>query len=101
MPYMKDGKRDYKLEYLLYHSRPEQRKNRSERTIARNASNASGRTRKGDDKDLDHIQPLSRGGSNRPSNTRVVSAGTNRSFERNPDGSLKNQESKRERRAKR
>ena len=97
MPYMKNGKRDYKTEYAKYHSKPEQRANRSARTIARNATNASGRTHKGDGKDLDHIKPLSRGGSNSKSNTRVVSASENRSFSRNKDGSLKSQRSKRER----
>lgn len=94
---MRNGKRDYKLEYLLYHSRPEQRKNRSRRTVARNQAEDEGRVHKGDGKDLDHVVPLSKGGSDSRSNTRVVSAGTNRSFERNPDGSLKNQRSKRER----
>lgn len=64
--------------------------------MARNQSNASGRTHKGDGKDLDHIKPLSKGGSNAKSNTRVVSASTNRSFRRNPDGSMKRQTSKRE-----
>lgn len=97
MPYMKDGKRDYKREYAKYHSKPEQRANRSERTIARNAANADGRTRKGDGKDLDHIRPLSKGGSNSPSNTRVTSQSNNRSFARHADGSLKSQRSKRER----
>lgn len=97
MPYMKDGKRDYKREYEKYHAKPEQRANRSARTTARNESNASGRTSKGDGKDLDHKRPLSRGGSNSRSNTRVVSASSNRSFARNADGSLKSQTSKRER----
>lgn len=87
------------MEYLLYHSRPEQRANRSKRTIARNASNADGRTRKGDGNDLDHAQPLSKGGSNNRSNLRVVPASENRSFERNSDGSLKRQRSKRERKS--
>lgn len=97
MPYMKNGKRDYKTEYEKYHSKPEQRKNRSERTVARNESNASGRTHKGDGMDLDHKVPLSKGGSTKSSNTRVVSAGTNRSFARNADSSIKSQTSKRER----
>jgi hypothetical protein len=97
MPYMKNGKRDYKREYEKYHASPEQRANRSARTIARNESNASGRTSKGDGKDLDHKRPLSKGGSNAKSNTRVVSASANRSFARNADGSLKSQTSKRER----
>lgn len=89
MPYMKNGKRDYKRENLLYNSKPEQRKNRSARTIARNATNASGRTSKGDGKDLDHKVPLSKGGSTSLSNTRVISQHTNRSFKRNKNGSMK------------
>lgn len=94
---MKNGKRNYKLEYALYHSTPEQRHNRSLRTIARNQANADGRTSKGDGKDLDHTQPLSKGGSNARSNTRVTSQSRNRSFARNADGSLKSQRSKKER----
>lgn len=98
MPYTKpDGTRDYKRENRLYNSRPEQIKNRSERTVARREANASGQTHKGDGNDLDHRQPLSKGGSNDKSNLRVVSEGTNRSFSRNSDGSLKNQTSRRER----
>lgn len=96
MPYMKNGKRDYKTEYEKYHSSAKQRKNRSSRTVARNQSNASGRTSKGDGKDLDHRTPLSKGGSTGVSNLRVVSASSNRSFSRNADGSLKSQTSKRE-----
>jgi len=101
MPYMKNGKRDYKRENALYNSRPEIRKRRSERTIARNQAIAEGRVKRGDGKELDHIVPLSRGGSLDRSNTRVVSSTSNRSFQRNADGSLKNQTSKRERRKKR
>lgn len=86
-----------KREYTLYHSRPEQRANRSERSVARVQSNEAGRTHKGDGKDIDHITPLSKGGSNAKTNQRVVSEGTNRSFSRNADGSLKSQTSKRER----
>lgn len=93
---MKDGKRDFGLEYQLYHSRPKQRKNRSKRTIARNAAIVEGRVARGDGLDLDHIRPLSKGGSNNRSNTRVSSASSNRSFARNADGSLKSQRSKRE-----
>lgn len=96
MPYMKNGKRDYKRENTLYNSKPEQRKNRSERSVARVQSNEAGTTSKGDGKDIDHIKPLSKGGSNSKSNQRVVTKEVNRSFERNADGSLKNQTSKRE-----
>lgn len=97
MPYMTNGKRDYKKEYEKYHGKKEQIANRSERTTARRASNAAGTTSKGDGKDLDHRKPLSKGGSNSKSNLRVTSASSNRSFSRNPDGSLKSQTSKRER----
>lgn len=84
-------------EYEEYHSRPEQIKRRTERTTARRQANAAGITHKGDGNDLDHIKPLSKGGKNVRSNERVVSAGKNRSFSRNADGSLKSQTSKRER----
>lgn len=96
MPFMKNGRRDYKRENELYNSKPEQIKNRTARTTARRQANAAGTTSKGDGKDIDHKQPLSRGGSNSKSNQRVVDRGTNRSFARNSDGSMKSQTSKRE-----
>lgn len=89
MPFMKDGKRDYKRENQLYNSKPKQRKNRSLRTIARNQAIADGRVSRGDGKDIDHVKPLSKGGSNAKSNTRVRSASSNRSFARNKNGSMK------------
>lgn len=94
---MKNGRRDYKRENELYNSRPEQIKNRSERTTLRREANSKGITSKGDGKDLDHKKPLSKGGSNSLSNARVTSKSENRSFARNADGSLKSQTSKRER----
>lgn len=89
MPYMRNGKRDYKREYEKYHSSSEQRANRSKRTTARNEAIKDGRVSRGDNKDLDHKVPLSKGGSNAKSNTRVRSASANRSFRRNKDGSMK------------
>lgn len=102
MPFMKKDKngnsvRDYQRENELYNSRPEQRKRRSERTMARNAAIKDGLVSRGDGKDIDHTKPLSKGGKNIRSNERVVSASTNRSFSRNADGSLKSQISKKER----
>ena len=95
----KTGKsvRDYSRENKLYNSRPENIKARSERTVLRRQANAAGITSKGDGKDLDHIKPLSKGGANKMSNTRVVSQAANRSFSRNADGSMKSQTSKKER----
>jgi hypothetical protein len=104
MPYMKkvNGKsvRDYKRENDLYNSRPEQIAKRSERTTARRAANADGRTSKGDGTNLDHRKPLSKGGTSARSNLRVVSESSNKSFSRNKDGSMKSQTSKRERKKK-
>lgn len=97
MPYMTNGKRDYKKENEKFNSKPNERKKRSLRTVARRQANAAGITKKGDGKDLDHKLALSKGGSNNKSNLRVVSASSNRSFARNKDGSLKSQTSKRER----
>ena len=97
MPFMTNGKRDYKKENRLYNSKPEQIKARSERTTLRRQANATGVTHKGDGKDLDHIKPLSKGGANKMSNARVVSQNANRSFSRNANGSLKSQTSKAER----
>jgi hypothetical protein len=94
---MTNGKRDYKKEYAAFQGTAEQRKNRSKRTVLRNKANALGITSKGDGKDLDHKRPLSKGGANTLSNTRVTTKAKNRSFSRNADGSLKSQRSKRER----
>jgi hypothetical protein len=95
----KTGKsvRDYKREQELYNSRPEQRKARSERTMARNEAIKDGKVSRGDGRDIDHKKPLSKGGSNSKSNLRVVPASQNRSFARNADGSMKSQTSRRER----
>lgn len=97
IPYMTNGKRDYKKEYAKYQGRPDQIKKRSERTTARRQAEAAGIVHKGDGKDMDHIKPLSKGGKNVKSNERAVPASVNRSFSRNANGSLKSQTSKRER----
>lgn len=67
-------KRNYKKEYRDYHSKPEQRKNRSKRNQARRKMGL----KVGDKREVDHKKPLSKGGSNRRSNLRVVSRTTNR-----------------------
>lgn len=77
MPRMKDGKRDYSYD-TKYEARPDQRKNRSERVTARRELEGEGRVAKGDGRDVDHIKPLSRGGSNSRSNLRAISASANR-----------------------
>jgi hypothetical protein len=49
-----DEKRNYRKEYDNYHARPEQRKNRSKRVLARRLMMKLGRVHKGDGKDVDH-----------------------------------------------
>ena len=67
-------KRNYRKEYDEYHSKPEQRKNRSKRNQARRKLGL----KKGDGREVDHKKPLSKGGSNGRSNLRAVSRTTNR-----------------------
>ena len=74
--------RDYKKEYREYHGTPEQRKNRSLRNQARREMEDRGLVRKGDGKDVDHKKPLDSGGSNDPSNLRVLSKAKNRGYRR-------------------
>ena len=78
MPRMKNGKRDYSYD-TKYESSAEQRHNRSERVTARRELTKAGVVSKGDGKDVDHVKPLSKGGSNRRSNLQAISAHANRS----------------------
>jgi len=66
--------RDYKKEYKDYHGTPEQIANRTKRNKARKLCGC----KVGDGKEVDHKKPLSKGGSNRKSNLRVVLRSTNR-----------------------
>lgn len=90
----------YKREDKWDANHPGRAQDREERHKARAMAVAEGKAHKGDGKDVDHIKPLSKGGKTTDSNLRVVDAGPNRSFERNKDGSLKSQTSKRERKGK-
>lgn len=47
------------------------------RNTARRRMIAAGKVKKGDGKHIDHIKPLSKGGTNGRKNLRVVSARTN------------------------
>ena len=97
MPYtLPNGKRDYRREYDKYAGKPSSIKDRAERNAARaiakkklGAAAIAGR-------DIDHKKPLSKGGSNSPSNLVAISINANRSFSRNKDSTLKSQKSKRE-----
>ena len=70
--------RDYKKEYAEYHGKPEQIANRAERVKARRTMEKTGAAKKGDGKDVDHIRPLSKGGSSAKTNLRMRSVKANR-----------------------
>lgn len=89
MPWMKDGKRDYRREYDLYQGKKKNIKKRALRNSARAELAKMGKVKKGDGKDVDHRQPLSKGGSNSIRNLRVRSASSNRSFPRTRGGRIK------------
>lgn len=71
--------RDYKKEYANYHAKPEQKRNRALRNHARAAMVKRLGREAVEGKDIDHKVPLSKGGSNKPSNWRVRSIAKNRS----------------------
>lgn len=89
MPYMTNGKRDYKKERAKYHSKPEQMKNNAERKRARRKLEAEGKVHPHDGKDVDHKNPLKRGGGNGRSNLRVQSRSTNRSVSKTSGNRMK------------
>lgn len=97
MPSSKNYQRDYQQENK-YKAKPEQIKARVARNKARQEALDKGQVHKGDNKQIDHIKPLSKGGSNADSNKRVVSASANASFSRNSRGALVSQTSRKERR---
>jgi 5-methylcytosine-specific restriction endonuclease McrA len=72
---MTTKKRDYAREYKDFHGKPEEIKARAERNAARDKMGL----KVGDKREVDHKNPLSKGGSNSTRNLRVVSQKTNRS----------------------
>lgn len=81
MPYV-NKPRPYKRENELYKSKPEQIAKRVARNKARRTLMAEGKVHKGDGKEVDHVKPLSLGGTNKRSNWRVQDAEDNRSYAR-------------------
>lgn len=88
MPSSPGYKRDLKQETKTSNARGEKPK-RAMRNRARYKLEKLGMVHKGDGKDVNHKTPVSKGGSNARSNLNVVDDNVNRSFPRNPNGSMK------------
>ena len=93
MPSSSGYVRDYKQEYKTAKARGEDgtghESGEAKHMRFRRAAIKKGMVKKGDGKDVDHRKPVSKGGTNSLSNARVETEHDNRSFPRNPDGSLK------------
>lgn len=74
MPFMKNGKRDYKRERQW---EKENGDKRGKERAMRNKARREAGLKKGDPREADHIKPLSEGGSNSKKNVRVVSRKVN------------------------
>jgi len=78
-PLLPNGKRDYKCEYQKYGGASKKgKKDRAARNKARKKAEKLGLVRKGDGMELDHIMPLSLGGSNDQTNWQIMSRTDNR-----------------------
>jgi hypothetical protein len=85
MPYV-NKPRPYKKEYAQQQERGELPA-RMERQQARRDMDKKGIDRAG--KVIDHVTPLSKGGTNAPSNLKLTSRAKNASFSRNADHTVK------------
>lgn len=99
MPFMTNGKRDYKKELKWEHTKKKNRvKDRAQRNSARaTVAKAKGTTPTKLKGDVGHKKAVSKGGQNGLANLFVQNPGKNRSFSRNKDGSMRSETSKRER----
>lgn len=99
MPFMTNGKRDYKKELAWEHkSKPNRVKDRAQRNGARSmVAKKEGTTPKNLNGDVGHRKAISKGGSNTLMNLFVQNPASNQSFSRKKDGSMKSETSKRER----
>ena len=91
MPSSENYVRDYSQEYKTQQARGENgtgsNSGSAKRHRARRKALKLGMVKAG--QDLDHKKPISKGGSNDTSNLRARSPHANRSYPRNPDGSMK------------
>lgn len=81
---MTNGKRDYQKEkHWEDTKKPSRLKDRAKRNAARRIMEKAGKVKKGDGKQVDHLQALLFGGSNDRSNLRAVSDKKNLTKEAN------------------
>jgi len=80
MPYMTNGKRNYKKEEALYEKK---HPNRDGDRVARNKARKEAGLKVGDSRQADHIKPLTEGGSKSKKNVRVISGKANMKKEAN------------------
>lgn len=83
---MPSRKRDYRKEYDEYHASPEQKKRRAQRNAARAKAMKAGKVRRGDDKEVDHID-MNRKGKLNNKRVKVISRARNRRKQPKRDGS--------------
>ena len=79
--------RNYRKEYDNYQGKPKQKKNRANRNKARRILTKAKRVKKGDGKDVHHVDGNPKNSSR--SNLKVTSKTKNRSFPRNKDATKK------------
>jgi 5-methylcytosine-specific restriction endonuclease McrA len=82
MPYKNKEDRKYTEIAKAYDSSTEIKARRAARNRARYQLEKEGLVQVGDGKQVDHIKPLSKGGSTKRSNLRAVSTHANESFDR-------------------
>ena len=87
MPSSPGYKRDYKQEAAS--ESPQRRHQRAERNKARRDFVKEHGKASVQGKDVDHKRPLSEGGNDSLWNLRTLNPHSNRSYPRNPDGSIK------------
>jgi hypothetical protein len=81
----KSSKQELKTK-AAYNKKPSVQKKRVANNKARREAIKDGRATKGDGKDVHHKVPLDKGGSDKKSNTKVVSKKTNRGWrKKNPE----------------
>ena len=100
MPFMTNGKRDYKKELAWEKkNKPKRVEDRAQRNAARaTVAKAKGVKPTAIKGDVGHKKAVSKGGSNSLSNLFVQNPGANRSFSRTAKGAMKSETSKREKR---